>query len=59
MGIVAIRANVAIVRGPHELTNQMGYITLIVQLSGIYGYVNKPPPRAIALRFGSFTAINP
>ena len=36
-----------------------GYITLIVQLSGIYGDVNKPCPRAVALRLGWFTAINP
>ena len=36
-----------------------GYITLIVQLSGIDGDVNKPRPRAVALRLGWFTAINP
>ena len=28
------------------------YVILIVQLSGIYGNVNKPCPRAVALRLG-------
>ena len=36
-----------------------GYIILIAQLSGIYGNVNKPRPRAGALGRGWFTAINP
>jgi len=36
-----------------------GYIILIVQLSGIYGNVNKPRPGAVALGLGWFTAINP
>ena len=31
----------------------------IVQLSGIYGNVNKPRPRAVTLALGWFTAINP
>ena len=35
-----------------------GYITVIAQLSGIYGNVNKPRPRAVALGLGWFTAIN-
>ena len=34
-------------RAPHALwTNQMGYISLIARLPGIYGDVNKPCPRA-------------
>jgi len=32
-----LHANVAIVRGFHGLTNQVRYITLTVQTSGIYG----------------------
>ena len=36
-----------------------GYTILIAQLSGIYGNVNKPRSRAVALGLGWFTAINP
>jgi len=36
-----------------------GYITVILQLSGVYGNVKKPCPQAVALRLGWFTAINP
>ena len=40
-------------------TNQMGYITLIAQLPGIYGNVNRPCPQAMPPDSGQFTAINP
>ena len=40
-------------------TNQMRYITLIAQLSGIYGNVNRPCPWATPSDQGRFTAINP
>ena len=36
-----------------------GHIIVIVQLSGIYGSVNKPHPRAVTLGLGWFTAIIP
>ena len=37
----------------------MGYITLIPQLPGIYGNINRPCPRAVSSDSGRFTAINP
>ena len=40
-------------------TNQVGYITLIAQLPGIYGNVNRPCPLATPSDSGRFTAINP
>ena len=40
-------------------TNQMGYITLIAQLPGIYGNVNCPCSRATPSDSGQFTAIDP
>ena len=38
----------SLVRAPRcsRLTNQIGYITLVAQLPGIYGDVNRPCPRA-------------
>ena len=40
-------------------TNQVGYITVIARLLGIYGNVNRPCPRASPSDSGRFTAINP
>ena len=40
-------------------TNQMGYITLIAQLPGSYGNVNRPCPQATPLDSGRVTAIIP
>ena len=40
-------------------TNQVGYITVIAWLLGIYGIVNRPCPRASPSDSGRFTAINP
>ena len=40
-------------------TNQVGYITVIARLLGIYGNVNGPCPRASPSDSGRFTAINP
>ena len=40
-------------------TNQVGYITVIARLLGIYGIVNRPCPRASPSDLGRFTAINP
>ena len=40
-------------------TNQVGYITVIAWLLGIYGNVNHPCPRALLSDSGRFTAINP
>ena len=39
-------------------TNQVGYITVIARLLGIYN-VNRPCPRASPSDSGRFTAINP
>jgi len=36
-----------------------GYIIVIAQLSGIYGNINKPRPRAVTLGLRWFTATNP
>ena len=40
-------------------TNQVGYITVIARLLGIYGNVNRPCPWASPLDWGQFTPINP
>jgi hypothetical protein len=40
-------------------TNQVGYITLIAQLLGSYGDVNRPCPRATPSDSGRFIAITP
>ena len=46
-------------RASHALwTNQMGYISLIAQLPGIYGS-KQTLSSGCALGLGSFTAINP
>ncbi len=47
-------------RAPYSVwTNQMGYISLIPQLPGIYGNVNRTCPRATPSDSGRFTPINP
>jgi hypothetical protein len=56
---IYLRSLEVYVRAPLVWTNQMGYITLIAQLLGIYGDVNRPCPRAIPSDSGRFTAINP
>ena len=40
-------------------TNQVGYITVIARLLGIYGNVNRPCPWASPSDSGRFPAINP
>ena len=41
------------------LTNQIGYITVVTWLPGIYNLVNKPRPWATPLDSVLFSAINP
>ena len=58
MVVYNLTVSVAMEENAHTAlwTNQMGYITLLAQLPGIYGSVNCPCPRAMPSDSG---AINP